>query len=394
MSGPDDSACAVPSGPPLRVLHVSTTISRGGAENHLYDLIRGQVGQAGAAVACAYLKEEPHWREPLERLGVQVVDLGLRRYGSPRPLLRLRRIIRRFRPDIVHAHGAPAEVYAWAALPTLGRRPVFVVTRHEHRTRLFSLPGYDLLDRAITAASSRIIAVSQAVRASDVGRRPRARDKEVVVHHGLDLSALNPSPDARRRVRSEWGIGEDTVLIGTLARHSEEKSLDTLIEAVARLVESGLPRERIALALVGSGPLTAELQSLASSRNIADRVVWPGYRFDVPDILRAFDLFALPSIEEGFGLAVIEAMAADLPALTSALDSLQEIVAPGETGHVFPPRDVDALAALLRRLVDDPAERRRLGANARRTVESKFTLDAMWRRTAEAYAAALAGRSS
>lgn len=392
MNGPAARASGRPGG--LRVLHVTTTISRGGAENHLYDLIRGQVEQSGTSVACAYLKGDGYWREPLERLGVQVTDLGLRRYGSPRPLLRLRRMVARFRPHVVHAHGAPAEIYAWAALPRLGRAPSFIVTRHEHRTRLFSLPGYRLLDRAIAASADRIIAVSDAVKASDVARRPEIAEKAVVVHHGLDLSALRAAPDARRRIRGEWGVSDDAVLIGTLARHSCEKSLDTPMRAVAALIDSGLARERLALALVGSGPLSEELKALAQELGIADRMVWPGYRYDVGDVLSAFDIFILPSVEEGFGLAVIEAMAASLPVVTSSLDSLLEIVEPGRTGIVFPPGDDAALAAALRRLVDSPAERRMLGADARQRVEGEFTLEAMWRKTAATYDAALAARGS
>src|SRR5258706_8942575 len=113
----------------MRLLHVITTISRGGAENQLVELTGDQV-RRGFAVAVAYLKAEPYWAKHLRETGVRVEPLALSYYGSLRPAFRLRRLIDDFAPDLVHAHMPPAEVYTRLALLGLGGRPRLVITKH------------------------------------------------------------------------------------------------------------------------------------------------------------------------------------------------------------------------------------------------------------------------
>ena len=113
----------------MKVLHVITSILRGGAETHLVALARGQVDR-GADVTVAYLKGEPYLRDALVKAGVAVEPLGMARYGDPRPIARLRSAMRRLRPDILHAHMPPAELYARLALASGGPARAFVLTRH------------------------------------------------------------------------------------------------------------------------------------------------------------------------------------------------------------------------------------------------------------------------
>jgi glycosyltransferase involved in cell wall biosynthesis len=267
-----------------------------------------------------------------------------------------------------------------------------VVTRHEHRVRLFALPGYAALDRRIGRGASVVLAVSQAVLETDAARQPSLRAKSRVVHHGLDPTPIIAAGEtARRRIREEWGIPVDTVLIGSVARLSPEKSLETLLEGFAQLLERNGGVPKLAMALVGPGPSEAELRALAGSLDIADEVIFAGRREDIPSVLNAFDIFVLPSVYEGFGLAVLEAMAAGLPVIASRIGAFEEIVAESETGRLFELRNPHALADELEALVCNPELRRTFGANGRHRVEQDFSLEAMHAKTWNAYLDALAG---
>lgn len=376
-------------GRPLRILHVTTTMDRGGAENHIYDLIMGQLAGGRATVACAYLKGGGYWRERLEAAGVETVDLAMKRYGAPGPFLAFRRLVRRFRPDIVHAHGAPAEIYALAAKTFLTRRPKLVVTRHELRLRLFDLPGYAAIDRAIAAAADKVIAVSDAVRRADVDRHAALGPKSTVIHHGFDAGFTAGLPaGTAARIRRDWGVADGEVLIGSVARLSPEKSLDTLLRAFALLqAVPDAPPNR--LVMVGRGPLDAELKALAETLGIAPRVIWAGFREDVHAVFAALDLFAFTSIEEGFGMVLLEAMAAAKPIVAADIYAPPAVVG-ADAALLFPPADAEALAKALEALVRNPELRARLGAAGSRRLARDFTLQAMIDETAAVYDAALA----
>lgn len=373
---------------PLRILHVATTMDRGGAENHIHDLITGQLATGRATVACAYLKGGGYWRKQLESAGVETVDLKMSRYGALGPFFAFRKLVRRFRPDIVHAHGAPAEIYALAAKTMLTRRPKLIVTRHELRLRLFDLPGYAAIDRVIAAVSDKVIAVSAAVMRADIDRCRALAAKSMVIHHGFDAGFASALPDgAAARVRQGWDVSDGEVLIGTVARLSPEKSLGTLLRAFALLqAVPDAPPSR--LVLIGRGPLDAELKALADTLGIAPRVIWAGFREDVDAVFSALDVFAFTSIEEGFGMVLLEAMASGKPIVTADIYAPPAVV--GDAALLFPPTDAEALAKALEALVRSPELRAQLAEAGRRRVAQDFTLQAMIDATVTAYDETLA----
>lgn len=366
----------------MKVLHVSTTISRGGAENHLVELIEGLIAaDQELEMRCAYLKGHPYWAARFAELGVATSDLGMAFNGAPMPIFRLRRLIREFTPDIVHAHGTHAEFYTFAALRFLPHRPRLVVSRHEERLRFFKKPGFRLFDNAITDAAQGFIAISEAVRNLDVQRQPRLAGKMRVIHYGFTPPA--PRTEEAQEIRRDWCPEERGTLITTLARFVPEKSLDTLIRAVAILkTRSDRP---FVVALVGRGPLEATLRKLANDLGVERLIVWPGFREDVPEILAATDVFTLPSRCEGFGLVLLEAMAASLPIVASRVSAIPEIVREGETGFLFEAGNVEELADRLQRLIEDEALRGQFGRAGKARLVTDFSPHKMVRQTMEFY---------
>lgn len=373
---------------PLRVLHISTTISRGGAENHLADLIEGQVAK-GLEIGCAYLKGDPYWGSRLSALGVEITDLRMKYNGAPGPLSRLRHLIKRFRPDFVHAHGLHAEFYTYAATRLMLQPPPMLISRHEERIRFFRIPGFAIFDRLLTSAAARFIAISNAIKNIDVRRNPAINRKMDVIHYGFD-AGREQTHQLRQRaeaLRTEWRVPSRGVLLVTLARLAEEKSIDTLLRGFAEFLRLQ-PGSEARLAIVGRGPLEMDLRSLAAELSIDDKVTWAGFRDDVPTVLEACDIFVLPSIYEGFGLVLLEAMAAARPIVATRTSAIPEIVSEPETGLLFPPKHWKALAIHISTLAKDARLRKRMGRAGRRRLEEHFPVARMVDRTVRFYHAA------
>jgi len=357
----------------MRILHVITTINRGGAESHLVELATGQAAR-GHAVAIAYLKGDGYWTERLRQAGIHVARLRLSRYGDLRPLLRLRRLLREWRPDLVHAHLPPAELYARLALLGSGRRPPLVISKHNDEP-FYYWPALEGLGRWVARRARRMIVISDAVRAYMRDRLGISDALMRTVHYGIDPRPYDAvDPQASERLRAAWGAEPGDLVIGTVARLVPQKALHVLLTAFARFAATAQCRSR--LVLVGNGPLLGELQALAHQLGIGDAVVWAGFRDDIPTVMAAFDVFALTSIYEGFGLVLLEAMAAGRPVVATAVSAIPEVVADGETGLLCAVGDANAIAAAFRRL-EDAALRGRLGEAGRARAREVFALDRM-----------------
>lgn len=364
------------------VVHVITTIARGGAENHLVELIRGQVA-AGWSVKVAYLKPfgERYWRQALEDIGVQTVDLGLTRYGQPGPALRLRRMLRSTKPDIVHAHMPPAELYARAALTGL---PSLLLVTSKHNDEPFHRgPLAVALERWCAARASRVIAISSAVSRYFSGRwTSRLAGKITTIRYGLDSGPYETVTTAEiAALRASWKVKPDEILVGTVARFTAQKALDVMLRGFAVAASS---EKSLKLVFVGQGELEADIKKLAVELGVADRVIFAGFRTDIPVVMRSLDLFALTSDFEGFGLVLLEAMAASKPILATAVSAIPEVVKDGETGILVPKQDHEAFARALSGLME--ADRRRtLGSAGASRLREMFSLDVMVRRTLDVY---------
>jgi glycosyltransferase involved in cell wall biosynthesis len=194
------------------------------------------------------------------------------------------------------------------------------------------------------------------------------------IHNGVPEVDLPPVPE-----------GRSPVVLGSVGRLDEQKGYELLVEALAGLPDaSGV--------VVGDGPLRAALEARAAELGVAGRLQLPGWSDDARSRLPDFDVFVLPSRYEGFPLSIIEAMLAGLPVVATDVGSIREAVVDGETGLLVPSGDAAALTAALRRLVDDPGLRARLGAAGRARARREFTARAMAARYERLYDEVVRGR--
>jgi glycosyltransferase involved in cell wall biosynthesis len=354
----------------LRVLHLITRLDRGGsADNTLLTAARTAPARFACTVAAGPSPEAGGAAlVEVQARGVPVLRVPhLVRHPSPVTDLRavgeILGIIRAGRFDLVHTHTSKAGFLGRLAA-RMARVPAVVHTPHGHVfygyygplvTRLFAAA-----ERWAAWRTDRLVALT--VREVDdhlalgIGRPEQFR----VIHSGIDFAAFDADPTPGRQVRVELGIPAEALVVGTLGRLTAVKGQDCLVAALASLA---LPQ--LWLLLVGDGEERSALAAQAQALGVADRVVFAGWRQDVHRVLRAMDLFALPSLNEGMGRALVEAMYTGLPVVATAVGGVPELIVPGSTGLLVPPRAAADLAAAIRSLVADPEARARLGQQAR-----------------------------
>ncbi len=249
------------------------------------------------------------------------------------------------------------------------------------------------LTLAVLRRADEIICVSEDL-ARSVRRLGADPDRVTVVHNGLDLSLFDAAPRPGGRLRRlgdglrRLGDGHRLLWVGRLSR---EKGLPSLLEALPRVLE-GFPDAH--LTLVGEGEDEPGLRALAHGLGLDEAVTFAGpcAHDEVPGFLADADLFVFPSLQEGLGIAALEAMAAGLPVVASSAGGIPEVVEDGETGLLVPPGDPAALAEAIRRILGDPPLAARLGAAGRRRAHERFSRERQIRLTLEVYERALRAR--
>ncbi len=368
----------------MKILHIITTINRGGAENHLISLVDEQLKQ-GFSVEVCYLKGDGYWKEYLVSKGVKVSNLCLKYYGQLLPLFKLIKIIKAINPEIVHAHMPPAELYGRVAILIANFKSGFVISKHNDEP-FFRCWGSQVVGNWVSKKAQKIIAISDSVNRY-MRSNLRLGDKLITVRYGLDPLIYSIRNTALiENLRFAWTQEADTIVIGTVARLVPQKALHILLEAFAKYkVNSSLP---VVLVIVGRGPLEIELKKVAKELGIQESIKWVGFREDIQNVMNAIDIFVLTSAYEGFGLVLLEAMAAGRPVVASNVSAIPEVVIDRETGILCPAFDSDAFASAFYDL-ENKSLRKSLGESGKTRVKNEFTLVKMAVNTRQVYMDAL-----
>jgi glycosyltransferase involved in cell wall biosynthesis len=303
----------------MKVLHVITGLDAGGAELQLAMILRRTRHESDVVT----LYNPGPVAELIREQGTSVRDIGMQRNTELPALLRLRRIIKEGRYDVVHTHLYRAQIYARPAARLAGA-PVVLTTEHSigetHIERRKMTRGVRALYLTSEKFSDATIAVSDIVKDRLVrwGVRP---GKITVIPNGVDTDDLGFDADARVRVREQFGLSPDTYVIGALGRLDPNKRVDLTMEAARPLLG-----DRCKILVIGRGEDQARLEEAAKRLGVTEHVIFGGYQKDTTAMLAAFDLYVAASLQETFGLSVLEALASGLPVLYTtcpALDGIQ-----------------------------------------------------------------------
>lgn len=374
----------------LSVMQVVSNLEIGGAQEVVRTLAQN-LAEAGCTPIVGTFKDGP-LRHEIERLGIPVAILPERRHSVValplfvRDMLRIRRalaeLVRRYEVDVVQTHLLMSLDFLVLTLRGRAGPLVFWTVQNANFTlREEHLPAhrwllkpkrlaYRACYRAALHWLSGFIAVSEDVRSAilrELGSIPA--DKLAVICNSVDVRRYQDGGE-REALRRTLGLADGDHVMAVVATFKRQKGHRFLIEAAAQVV-ARCPNLRILF--IGDGELRNALQDQVRAAGLEGHIRFLGSRHDVPALLTASDSFVLPSLWEGLSMALVEAMAASLPVIATAVSGTNQVMLDGETGLLVPPGDSQRLAEAMLALLADPVQARTMGAAARRRVASYFS---------------------
>lgn len=360
------------------LVQVVLSLGRGGLETLAVDLASGLKDRGFRPLIVAVDDGGP-LEERLERLGIEYFVLGGRRFRDVRFHLSLARILRRVNARVVHTHMFAPLAHSLPALKLAGV-PRIVHTEHSFEY-LEAKASHRLALRAMSRFAHSFTVVGERMRPFYLDSIGVQSDRLRVIVNGIDVAPL-PSSEERLEVRREIGLPSDVVLVAAAGRLAPEKNLGLLLRATASARKKGLP---LHLVLIGEGESRSELERMANDLGLDGSVSFLGWRTDVRRILGAVDIYALTSISEGLPLALLEGMAAGLPAVSTAVGDVPLLIRDGSSGFLIGQNDEATLVARLEQLACVPELRDAMGSAARAVVLQTYDRSTMIDRYLEAY---------
>jgi sugar transferase (PEP-CTERM/EpsH1 system associated) len=359
----------------VKITHVVENLNRGGLERVVINLVLAQRA-AGHDCRVICLHESGSLAHELIDHGVAVDACNKRNGTDLGALIRARGLLRRNGVDIVHSHNIIAHDYAMLAAAGLNPRRI-INTRHGMGGPPLA-NAREWLYRRCMRRTDHVVAVCEAARHNLIEQGRLPADKLVAVPNGIHVERFSPvSEAARRRLAQMIEVGESTRIIGSVGRLNWAKDIPTLIRAFALL--RGRQPDSV-LVVIGDGSLRQELVAFAAEEGVAEHVRFLGDRSDVRELLQGLHVLAMSSVSEGYSIALLEACAAALPIVATAVGGNAEIVHDGVNGHVVPSRDPGMLAEGLLDILADPARADAMGRAGREWVLQHGTFDGMVRR--------------
>lgn len=363
----------------MKILYVITKSNEiGGAQVHLRDLAERLQMDNHEVIVVAGEYGTLIEQLTVRNIATEVLPTLVRNITPLKDLnacMQLRSIIKKYNPDIIGLHSSKAGIVGRIA--AMGLKIPVIFTAHgwsftdgvkEKKRNL-----YICIEKIMANFSDKIITVSEKDKELALKYKVASEKKQVVIHNGVidfygKIGKCN-------RIKIDTG----KILITSVARFSEQKDHQTLICAL-----SELPNTNWELHLIGKGETQKNIELLVEKYNLSDKVVFHGERDDVPNFLLKSDIFVLSSNWEGLPLSIIEAMSASLPVIATNVGGVSELITK-DVGFLVPSKDINALKIALSKLINDENMRGMMGVQGRETYLSKFSFEAMYRKTLSEY---------
>jgi sugar transferase (PEP-CTERM/EpsH1 system associated) len=358
---------------PIKIMHVVYSLGIGGLENGVVNLINAMDRERFAHALCCVSRSGPS-AEKLTRKDVEIFEI--KKNDEARDLFlpwKLARVFKQLSIDVVHTRN-------WGAIDgVIGARlaRIPVVIHGEHGRDMTDPEGTNKKRNLMRKALSyffvdRYTAVSKKLGDWLISEVGISEKKVQIICNGVDTVKFNS--DDKDFVRAKYHYTPEQLIIGTVGRLDPVKDQQLLIKAFAQLATR---HKNLTLFIIGDGPCRENLERLIQDLELQKNVYLWGARRDVPELLKLFDVFVLPSIAEGISNTILEAMATGLPVIATRVGGNPELVVDGKTGYLVPKEDVNALATALERYILDRSILRKQGAASRERAIQELSLDRM-----------------
>lgn len=356
----------------MKIIHVIGGGEFGGAEQHILELLDIlKTKSTEPKVICFY---QAAFAEELQKRGIPVIVVNRFSKADVRTIDQLRTIFKKEDPAIIHTHGVRANFLSRLAARSLNI-PV-ITTIHSVLRYDYPNPIYYFLASKMEYFTRKwnqhYIAISQSIKQVLIneGIKP---EQISLIHHGINLKAYHILEE-QTQIRQSLSLPENAFVLGTVSRLVPIKGLQNLIEALA-IISDKIPN--LHWLAVGDGPEKETLLQLAKSKGIEDQVHFIGFRKDVPRCLKAMDIYVSTSYSEGFGLSVIEAMAAKVPVISTPVGGISDFLVDRINGLAIPSKQPYEIARCIMILYENPGLRNDLIEGAHEMVSERFTLHEM-----------------
>lgn len=303
-------------------------------------------------------------------------------YIHPFTIMRVAYLIRKGKYNLIHTQ---ASKDLWILVPALKlvKLPVPLFLTKQVGSLIVKK---DLLHKYLYNRVTRAFAISRVIKKNLVYTTPLTENKIELVFNGIDTDKFNPEKADKRKVRKEFSVTDDELLIGMLARFSPGKGHEEFLTAAKTLTEkfNNLKFIIVGEASRGEDEYANSIKKLSEELKLSN-IIFSGFRSDTVDVLSAMDIFVFPSHAEAFGIALAEAHSMALPSVCSNSDGVLDIAVDGQTALLFETKNSYDLAAKLERLITDPQLRKQLGTNARKRAVELFDLNVIMNKTIELY---------
>jgi glycosyltransferase involved in cell wall biosynthesis len=361
----------------LKVLHVIEDLENGGAERVLINLALGLDKQKFEVRVCC-LTRKGRMAGELEEQGIPVYAMHKQPGLDLALVWRLQRLVRKLKIDIVHCHVFTANL--WGRLAgVLARAPVIIT--HEHSSFTLDDARRLRIEHWLMNKTTQAISVSEELRQRLIAQGRLPASKITTIHNGLKFSTARDGQKCAR-LRREYGLEKFEFLVGAIGRLEYRKNYSLLLEAFAQV---RLKFPQAGLLLVGAGPEEERLKQYAHALGLDESVVFAGYQTEVESWLRLMNIFCSSSQTEGISMAILEAMAAGVPVVATAVGGNPEIIPAREFGILTPANDAAALAQALIAMLRDPAAAQQVAQRAQERVLQHFSEARMLARVEELY---------
>jgi len=368
-----------------KIVHIFKATGLCGSENHLLTLLPELNKKFDVCVILLVESRNrvDEFKALLEEKGITVYRVIIKHHLDFFVILKIYSLIKRIRPDIAHTHLVHADIYGTLACRIAGV-PRIVSSKHNHDP-FRAHPLFKLVSKFISRYHDRIIAISESLKEFSHKVEGIEKEKMAVIRYGLNpeqLASVSTKSNKRLTLRTEFKIPHDYVIMGNVARLIPQKGYPFLIDALQDLVKEGF---KVVLVIVGEGLLREELQNQVRYLGLEDIVFFTGYRTDAIQLMNEFDIFVFPSVWEGFGLVLLEAMALSKPIITSNVSAIPEIVVDGETGFLTMPGDVSGLKNTMKKLIVSSDLRKSMGEKGRERLKAEFSVEKLAKKTEKLY---------
>ena len=378
----------------MRILHIITSIDKGGAENHLFDLCKMQKKEKHK-VHVIYFKGSSYWKKEFHSHGVSTSFYNVEgfwgKFNVLLNIIRINNLIKIFQPDITHCHLSLSEIYGLFIKLVFKDRYKVVVSKHLDSLLFEGSYGKKIYNRGLFIEKlifryvDHVICIANHVSKYFYSNLNLKNKNISTVYYGVKYEKLSNKKKADKKNKFK----KNTIYICNVARHIKQKNLFFLLEAFKEIADKYKSKKKFKLILVGNGPETMKLKKYAKKKNIYGKIRWISFSDNVREIMSFCDVFCLTSDYEGLGLVLLEAMSVRTPIVATNSSAIPEVIENYKSGILFNKNDKQSLIKSVEKIILDKKLRNNITKNAFQKLNRKFSITKMYKKTDSIYKSVL-----